>query len=79
MLNPLALEFPEMPQVSRHERFREIHSLAEDLIREDKTLAKDFGRLEKALTQRMKDRKMAMNPAVKLLIKLVLQAILAAL
>ncbi len=68
-----------MPQVSRHERFREIHSIAEDLVREDKSLAKDYGRFEKAIQQRLKARKVAMSPFIKLIIKLVLQAILASL
>ena len=68
-----------MPQVSRHERFREIHTIAEELLRGDKSLGKDYSRFETVLLKRLKERKMAINPFIKLVVKLVLQAILAAL
>ena len=58
------------------QKYWEVHKIAEELLKEDKSFGKNPKAFEKALKSRLEARGHKMNPLMLLIVKLVLKAIL---
>lgn len=59
-----------------HQKFRQIHEIAQEMLKKDKSLGKNPKAFEKALRERLEADGHKMNPLMLLIVKLVLKAIL---